>query len=303
MTINVRPLNERDFNDLHECWCAAFGDYQVKLDLSPSDLNTMLTQNGFSYAASVAAFQDGRMVGFLLNGLRTYNGALTAYDTGTAIIPDFRGKGLSGQMFAEVEKVLHEKDVKRYLLEVLQENKRAYNVYLKNGFAIVREFNCLEACADAFKATVQDITITPSSFNDCLPLIPTMLEYNPSWQHKTEALQAIKNTLNFYTARIGNAAVGYCVFQPSRKRILQIGAAPSHREKGVYEALFGRLFADLGDQGKIMAINIPPDAAQLTRTFKNCGFKSFVDQYEMVKIYPPSALTDCSGNVEMYLKT
>lgn len=51
------------------------------------------------------------------------------------VLEKFRGLGLSGKMFAQVEKIALDKGCCKLTLEVLQGNKIAQNAYKKLGFA------------------------------------------------------------------------------------------------------------------------------------------------------------------------
>ena len=54
-------------------------------------------QRGIDYDASFGAFADnGELVGFLFCGVRNDEGNLRYYDGGTAIIPEWRGRGIGG---------------------------------------------------------------------------------------------------------------------------------------------------------------------------------------------------------------
>lgn len=47
-----------------------------------------LKRNGFKLGVSAGAFEHGRLVGFVLNGVREWTGEKTIYDTGTGVVPE-----------------------------------------------------------------------------------------------------------------------------------------------------------------------------------------------------------------------
>ncbi len=62
---------------------------------------------------SVGASIDGKLVGFLLYGIRNYNDVKTAYIGGTGVCPEHRGKKITQQMldfsFPKIERTTSEK--------------------------------------------------------------------------------------------------------------------------------------------------------------------------------------------------
>lgn len=281
--IQIRTLTRDDFDELHACWMVAFGDYQVKIDMPPELLREMFAQNGLIYEVSVAAYKDNKMIGFLLNGMRTYDGVATGYDTGTALIPEFRGAGISSKLFPEAEKALIKKGMKNYLLEVIQTNEPACKAYLKNGFKVTREllvFKTENIINKAISNPAVEIKETPYKKE-----FTTILEYKPSWQNSHDAIIAMGPGTVTYTAKENGQLVGYITFQKSRRRVLQIGAKNGPAKKEIYMALLSKgLDHNLGGND-FVAVNIPPDAKDVIAAFEGCGFKKMLGQYEMAKGY------------------
>jgi ribosomal protein S18 acetylase RimI-like enzyme len=66
---------------------------------------------------------------------------LTAYNTVTGIIPEYRKKGIAKRIFNEFLSVLRENKIQQCLLEVICSNTGAYKLYKKSGFEVVREID------------------------------------------------------------------------------------------------------------------------------------------------------------------
>ena len=80
---DIRTLTGADFDEIYRAFNEAFSDYIVKMTLSAEQLRELLTRRGWVPHASVAAFDDGRIVAFVLNavdGERSYN-------SGTGVVP------------------------------------------------------------------------------------------------------------------------------------------------------------------------------------------------------------------------
>ena len=137
--MELKSLTETSFETLSEAFAEAFADYEVQIN--GPQLRRMLLRRGFVPELSFAAFGEGRIVAFTLNGIGNYDGIPTAYDTGTGTIEAYRGQRLATRVFEHSIPYLKRANVSRYLLEVLQHNTKAVSVYRKLGFEVTREFN------------------------------------------------------------------------------------------------------------------------------------------------------------------
>ena len=67
------------------------------------------------------------------------------YDSGTATLPFYRGKGFSKSLLKYIIQNSRKKNIDGFILEVLQNNEKAKNLYLSFGFNISRKFFCYRA--------------------------------------------------------------------------------------------------------------------------------------------------------------
>lgn len=141
---SYKLLDQISMATLHEAFVDAFSDYQVKMDLPFWRFQQMLQRRGYHPEISMGAFKDERMVGFVINGLRSWKGKTTAYDLGTGVVEDCRRQGITSDLLLNIQKLLKEKNVEQYLLEVIQSNESAVQLYSKQNFKIQREFSCFQ---------------------------------------------------------------------------------------------------------------------------------------------------------------
>lgn len=151
--MEIKSLEGIPFTEIHKAFTRAFIDYGLP-PMSIEQLRQMLSRRGLKQALSMGAFVDGKIVSFTLNGIDQWNGKLTAYDTGTATVKEYRGQGLARKVFNETVPVLKEAGVTQYLLEVLQHNDKAVNLYKGVGFEVTREF-------DYFTTGIENLKINP----------------------------------------------------------------------------------------------------------------------------------------------
>ena len=84
----------------------------------------------------------GVLVGFVLNGVRVWDGEKTIYDLGTGVIPTFRRKGITENLLNLVKELCQKNNIGAYQLEVIQTNEGAVALYQKQGFQAKRALNC-----------------------------------------------------------------------------------------------------------------------------------------------------------------
>jgi ribosomal protein S18 acetylase RimI-like enzyme len=144
----IRTLTAADFEAVFAAFADAFSDYVVKLSPTREQLAEMLTRRGYLPEASVGMFEDGRLVTFTLNGVDGDR----AYDSGTGVVISHRRRGLGrGIMEASME-VLRERGCTSYVLEVIDVNKAAIELYRGLGFCETRGLQCWSLAGEAVKA-------------------------------------------------------------------------------------------------------------------------------------------------------
>ena len=97
MKERIQSLEKISHEALFEAFKEAFRDYEMQL--SREEMLRMLKRRGFVPELSFGAFSGNRLVAFTFNGVGSFNGLHTAYDTGTGTIEDFRGSGLASRIF------------------------------------------------------------------------------------------------------------------------------------------------------------------------------------------------------------
>ncbi len=239
-TMEIRSLAQTDFDTLASAFGKAFGEYEVQV--TPDELRTMLRRRGFVSVLSFAAFDGDKIAAFTLNGIGTFGGTATAYDTGTGTLPEYRGQGLATQIFEASLPCLRSAGVEQYLLEVLQHNTAAVSVYRKLGFEVSREFNY-------FRAASEDVHIGRSAVSDSLYRISHVtpvslretatefMDFEPSWQNSFEAVERALEDFVAFGAFDGNRLTGYIICEPAAGDITQIAVAKTYRRQGIGSAL------------------------------------------------------------------
>ena len=138
--MEIRDLEHTDFETLFHGFEKAFADYEIHFE--KEEVRSMLRRRGFNPKLSFAAFENDEIIAFTLNGIGTFNGIPTAYDTGTGTVKQYRGQNIAGKIFTYSLPFLQKAGISQYLLEVLQNNQKAITVYRRMNFEVTREFDC-----------------------------------------------------------------------------------------------------------------------------------------------------------------
>ncbi|SHF01097.1 Ribosomal protein S18 acetylase RimI [Mariniphaga anaerophila] len=282
--MKIKSLANIEFDTFFEAFSRAFADYEVQLN--KQQLQAMLKRRGFDPGLSFAAFNtNNRIVAFTFNGIGTFNGVPTAYDTGTGTLKEHRGKGLATKIFEYSIPFLKEKEIKQYLLEVLQHNTKAVSVYKNLGFEITREFNFFiqsnteirtDLKSEAFPCSIAEISV------EKLASIPDFGDFYPSWQNSREAITRVPGEFLILGAFAENRILGYCVFEPVSGDVTQLAVDPKYRRKGVAGLLL-REVVKLNKCNKIKVLNTNVSCNSITSFLAEKNINIQGKQFEMIK--------------------
>lgn len=281
--MEIRSLEQVDFDTLFRGFENAFSDYEVSFD--KEEVRSMLIRRGYESGLSFAAFVDDAIVAFTLNGIGQFSGISTAYDTGTGTVKDFRGQGIAGQIFRHSLPFLKEAGIRQYLLEVLQNNHKAINVYRKMGFEITREFDC-------FRQNIAEIrnfdTIRPDTdFRiemidaDAVRGAKSFCDFTASWQNSFESIVRGKTGLTCIGAIHSDRLVGYCVSDCTTGDLSQIAIDREFRRKGIATILLHEA-AMMMKTDFIKVLNIPVDDIPFHCFLSERNIPMINRQFEMV---------------------
>jgi ribosomal protein S18 acetylase RimI-like enzyme len=277
--IYYETLNETSPEKLHKAFLEAFFDYQVKSELPFWKFEQMLQRRGYNSEISIGAFENERLVGFVLNGLRSWNGKTTAYDLGTGVIPECRRQGITSDMLEHIKKLFKEKQVEQYLLEVIKSNTSAIQLYKKQGFIIQREFSCFELDKNKF------IPLTTCNVEHVervnLEQLKEFWDFNPSWQNSIASINALPEAFIYSVVRFNNIIVGYGIIDKKTGDIPQIAVNKNYRGNGIARSIIIDLLKST-ESHKICVLNVETQFKSIEKFLKKMGFEYRVGQYEML---------------------
>jgi ribosomal protein S18 acetylase RimI-like enzyme len=281
--VSIKQLSDISFEVIYEAFVNAFSDYVEPFNLTFQQLKYMIERRGCNLSLSFGAFNGDELVGFTLNGIGDWNGDLTAYDTGTGIIKEFRKKGIATRMFNESLPVLREHNISQYLLEVIRTNTSAFDLYEKAGFKVSREFDYYCSTKDKLqiKANMLKKEFSIKEIvNPNWDLLKTFWDFAPSWQNSIDSINRKSDYFNLMGIFENDTIVGYGIIEKTTGDIPQLGIANKYRKKGLATALVRHLI-DFSEGDEIKIINTDATYGPFKKFAESINLQPGFGQYEM----------------------
>lgn len=275
--MRFQSLDSVSLAELTQTFNEAFSDYFVPLQLTEEAMATKLRSESIDLGRSIGAFDGGALKGFILHGIDTWSGRRAVYNAGTGVVPAYRGKGLTGQLYSVIVPQLKEEGIVQHQLEVIEQNVPAIRVYEKVGFTCVRTLSC-------FKGRVEGEADPALSFEEVthsdFKAYQRFWSFTPTWQNDTPAVQLALDAHKIIEVKKGEELVGYGVLAPASGRVKQYGVSPNYRRRGYGRQLFAHLCRIAGNKD-VTLINVDDRDEASIAFFKAIGFQRFLGLWEM----------------------
>lgn len=276
--MEIRTLENVTVTELLTTFNEAFSDYLVKFELTEQQLNDKMQSEGSSLIHSVGMFDQGRLVGFMLLAFAEIDGKKVIYNGGTGVIPSYRGKGITQQLYQYAIHYLAEQDIKSHLLEFIKGNTFAQRVYESVGFKIVRELDCLRGPVGK-SALSEGVTFKELKSVDWNQL-KAFFTIQPSWQNNIESVVRATGKRKTIGCYVSDELVGFACFNPENGRIALMAIDPAARRKGYGSQLLSCVQQQFN--GELSVFNVDKSHTETHEFFKKKGLQSVVEQYEMI---------------------
>ena len=136
-----------------------------------------------------------------------------AFNTGTGVVPKYRGQKMVDQLYEYAFPFLHNKKVTHCALEVIKENSRAIRVYERIGFSITKEYYCFKGklATSSYQTTLEKANL--AEIQNPKEHLYAWDNSNRSVEHSPEGTYTCYEVLNLQQEKIGffviNATSGY----------------------------------------------------------------------------------------------
>ncbi len=275
--MKIKSLAETTPEDILNAFNKSFSDYFVPFKLTQAQLTSKMIADKIDLELSIGAFENQKLIAFILHGFDTIDDQSVAYNGGTGVIPEKRGAGLTKQMYHYVLPILEKKGIDKIILEVITQNIQAIKSYKTAGFKTTRELACFKGNFKFTKSS-KDIQIKELKTYDWKEM-EAFWDIKTTWQNSKQVVSKSKSDNDAYGAYIKNQLIGYVICNPKSKRIQQIATHKDYRKKGVASKLITELAKKHGEAFSI--INVDKRATHVIRFFNAIGFESYIEQLEM----------------------
>jgi len=277
--MNFKTLENVSLADIVSTFNRAFADYTLPVQLSDETLRRKMIAENIDLSYSVGAFDQEKLIGFVLHGRDEIQGKELLYNGGAGIIPEYRGRGLTSKMYAFLLPRLKEEQFTACLLEVITNNQPAIRAYEKAGFQRLRELACFRGNAPIMDPQrFEEVEVHPlreknyDGFQHCW-------NFEPTWQHNLPTMRRSANlTTGIGLFQKGQMAA-YGIIDLQNGRVKQFGVAPNDRRKGYGTLLFHHMGQLNSPELSVLNVDTSDEA---TMAFLGAlGFSVFTYQYEM----------------------
>jgi GNAT superfamily N-acetyltransferase len=276
--MDVRTLENISIQELADCFNRSFSDYIVPYQTTSIQLANNLKAQNVALSLSAGAFEDGKLIGFILTGIDQAQGIHAAYNAGTGVVPERRGQRITSQLYQFLLPLWRQGGVRDCSLEVITSNTRAVKVYRSLGYDVARDLDSFKGNVE-IKEVAAGYSIRPLTVMDTA-LWQSFWDWKPSWQNGIAAVTNIFQDLIALGAFEGERMVGYIVYNPLQKRVYQFAVCKDYRRRKVGSALFHYVAQLFGPE--LGVINVDYRAVDTISFLNSLGLLHFIRQHEMI---------------------
>ncbi|MDR7855071.1 GNAT family N-acetyltransferase [Tissierella sp.] len=272
--------NNVEFEKVHEAFQIGFSDYMIKLELSKEDfLKRFFGPEGNRLEHSFIALDEGKPVGVILGGIKEYEGVKTIRCGTLCIHPDYRGKGISKNLFDLHKKVALDNECKQMFLEVIVGNDRAINFYRNLGYEKIYDIKYYshKDPHSLHEEIDNSIDIEEIAFDRVVNLSVEIKDIHVNWQNDFDYLKKLEGLVH-YGVYEGSRLIG-ALSITSNGKIFFLWTESQFRHRGIARSLITKAVDDL----KLNNLSISfPNNARIEGFVKSMKFqRDKISQYEM----------------------
>lgn len=268
--MELRRAAEFGLDELTRGWNLGYTDYFVPVSFSEAAMASWMKAGQFDLAHSLVLTDGPNLVGFSYLGVQGRRGWIGGF----GISPDYRGKGLARQLFADHVSRFPEAGVDQVQLEVMVENW-AQKVYAGAGFRCTRRLLVLRGTLPNAAATDGVCEVAPAvALAHSQPLHGA---YPACWQREVPYLQfGITEGTRAFIAGPQEEPTAMLLCQPvgDRLRILDAAGSP----EGI-DRLIAWAGATFGGQSAFIVNE--PEGSPVHQALLAAGFQVERAQFEM----------------------
>lgn len=265
----IKNLKDTKFEIIVSCFIQAFENYFIEMPKDYNYYKKRWTNSKVNYEFSFGIFNQDKLVGFILNVIDNRKEYLTAYNAGTGILPDYRGKKLVKKLYEFALDQFKKNNINKCSLEVIIANKFAIKAYANVGFKINRELVSFKGIINIKKETFR---LKELKFNNIIwNNLPNQESY--AWDFQKESIKHLK--LRYFELLEDNKVIAYFIINPENNYLMQFDLLDQNQN-------WNQLFNAIKSISKeIKIINVSKQLKEKINAIKTIDLTKIVSQYEM----------------------
>jgi ribosomal protein S18 acetylase RimI-like enzyme len=269
--MRVKNLAEISLDEILDCFLLAFENYFVTMPTDRSYYHERWKASKVDFNFSYGMFVQKKLVGFIIHSVDKRHGVLTAHNSGTGIIPEFRGKGMVKSIYEYALSDLAQNRIEKSTLEVITNNGKAIQSYKNIGFKKCKTYNCFSGAINVEHSEpfeIEELNLSGIRWNE----LPNQQFY--SWDNQRESI--VEENYTFFQVIYNQEPESFFIIKPENGYIAQFDILNPAKKS------WNRLFAAIQSISPTIKINNVDDRlTEKINQLKEVGLVNLVNQYEM----------------------
>lgn len=271
--MKIKSLVDCSIQDALTAMNEGFQDYSVDIQMNVDSFIETMASKKLSPQYSFVAYDGEMPVGIVMNSIQQVDGKWMSYNGGTAIHPDYRGKGVGRELVQASDDLFAEKEVEVSTLEAISDNTGAIRLYEKYGY---EEHDRLSTMRMKFEEKSDaPYTVELISYIDWKELDVT--EEPVPWQNKIPFV----DHREIYAVKENGETRGYLVLAQQPNQTLTVFQLQAIGEESTYEALLSSVEHHFAGY-RVVAFNVPHQHP-VYEVYQNREPKHMIEQVWMKK--------------------
>jgi GNAT superfamily N-acetyltransferase len=216
-------------------------------------------------------FDKGKLVGFILHAIDERNGMLTAFNTATGVIPEYRGKRIVKSIYEYALNDLQQNGIEKSVLEVITKNDIAIQCYESVGFKVCKKYKCYSGnikMDDSDEFEIKEVSFKAINWEE----LPNQQFY--SWDFQKETV--VERGYIFYQVLNKEEPESFFIIDPESQYLAQFDIL--NTENKGWKRLFSAI---MQVSTSVKIINVDERLKDKVNNIGLLGLDNSVDQYEM----------------------
>ncbi|MDQ0898858.1 GNAT family N-acetyltransferase [Paenibacillus sp. V4I7] len=287
-----KRMSELSAEDMVSLWNKGFEGYFLNSTMNLDKFFSRTVNEGLSLEHSLVVYENSDPIGFVMNGFRVIEGKRVAWNGGTGIAEEHRGKGIGKILMERNLQLYREQGADIALLEALIQNKAAIKLYQSVGYGITEQLISLQHTEALDASLLQPNANSRYVTKRGLPVeVKGMSFYRhlSAWQTQWASL---KDGESIIISDEGDKVIGYALFKRVFREdgnlatiaLYQCESIPGREDtEDILKAVVSEVYAPVSSSCKRITMNIRDSNKELIGLLERLGFTTFVEQVHMMR--------------------